>query len=59
MSNVCTNAFLRQTRSPHEAKGVGEREWLYKTIFSAPSVPALHNLLEFEGLDTFCDIYLV
>lgn len=41
-------------------EGIGEAEWLYKCSFpftNPQSHP--HALLEFEGLDTFCDVYLV
>lgn len=40
--------------------GIGEVEWLYKTTFQAkPPGADEHLLLEFEGLDTICDVFLV
>ncbi len=40
--------------------GVGEREWLYRCRFSYQEVQAANSaFLRFEGLDTFCDAYLV
>lgn len=38
--------------------GVGDREWLYRTTFDCETAgPKAH--LVFEGLDTFCTVYLV
>ena len=40
--------------------GIGEVEWLYQTSFSyEPDNEATRTVLEFEGLDTLCDVYLV
>lgn len=40
--------------------GVGKAEWLYKCIFDfAADGKETHALLEFLGLDTLCDVYLV
>ncbi|KAL5495319.1 hypothetical protein ACEPAI_782 [Sanghuangporus weigelae] len=43
----------------HKAQWVGEREWMYMTTlaFDKPSSIEFAEL-EFEGLDTFCSIYL-
>lgn len=38
--------------------GVGEREWLYQTAFTTEG-SVVHAALVFDGLDTFCDVYLV
>lgn len=38
--------------------GVGEREWLYRTSFDFSSSQPLADLI-FDGLDTFCTVYLV
>jgi hypothetical protein len=39
--------------------GIGECEWLYRSQFDAPAVKTPFYDLEFEGLDTICDVYLV
>ena len=44
-----------------DALGVGERGWLYCTLFDVKSEDRekkFHTLV-FEGLDTICDVYLV
>jgi hypothetical protein len=43
----------------NRVSGVGEREWLYRCQFCAPTKKASLYELEFDGLDTFCDVYLV
>ncbi|OCH85238.1 glycoside hydrolase [Obba rivulosa] len=43
----------------HKVQWVGEREWLYHTTFVYdPDAQYAHIELLFEGLDTFCDVYL-
>ncbi|KAH9915084.1 glycoside hydrolase [Fomitopsis serialis] len=44
----------------HDVQWVGEREWLYYCSFALPdgTQKALHAELQFEGLDTICDVYL-
>ncbi|KAI8986300.1 glycoside hydrolase [Trametes punicea] len=43
----------------HEVQWVGEREWLYHTKFEIrPEEGNKAHALIFEGLDTFCDVYL-
>lgn len=51
--------FLGRFVNPDPFPGVGNVEWLYKLPFTF-DLNTLHNfaLLEFEGLDTICDIYL-
>ncbi len=45
----------------HEVQWVGEVEWLYKCTFDLKSGEGRHTQaeLEFLGLDTVCDVYLV
>jgi len=46
----------------HEVQWIGEREWLYRCSFHYDAVQTTapwFSELEFEGLDTFCDVYLV
>lgn len=38
---------------------VGETAWIYKCEFEANDVQESHLDLVFEGLDTFCTLYLV
>ena len=40
---------------------MGEKEWLYKTAFAFDVDGNRQSSVDmvFEGLDTFCDIYLV
>lgn len=57
----CKCRSFTRTRVTHKyATGVGEREWLYRTTFSfdGNNKGASTDLI-FEGLDTFCDVYLV
>ncbi|KDQ51573.1 glycoside hydrolase family 2 protein [Jaapia argillacea MUCL 33604] len=43
----------------HKVQWVGDREWLYKSTFAFDRNNGdQHTELEFEGLDTFCDVYL-
>ncbi|KAH9831470.1 glycoside hydrolase superfamily [Rhodofomes roseus] len=47
----------------HEVQWVGEREWLYYCSFSLPQQPqgaigVSYAELQFEGLDTVCDVFL-
>ncbi|KIJ38893.1 glycoside hydrolase family 2 protein [Sphaerobolus stellatus SS14] len=44
----------------HKVQWVGEKEWLYATTFEAANPGGLYDnaRLVFEGLDTFCDVYL-
>ncbi|KZT22841.1 glycoside hydrolase family 2 protein [Neolentinus lepideus HHB14362 ss-1] len=43
----------------HKVQWVGEREWLYRNTFTVNTVNREEFAeLVFEGLDTFCDIYL-
>ncbi|KAG6853109.1 hypothetical protein C0991_006799 [Blastosporella zonata] len=43
----------------HKVQWIGDVEWLYKCSFSFIKYPGHeHAILEFEGLDTICDVYL-
>ncbi|KAF8651012.1 hypothetical protein AX16_004970 [Volvariella volvacea WC 439] len=43
----------------HKIQWIGDAEWLYATEFSFnTSTIHSHALLEFEGLDTICDVFL-
>ncbi|KAG6917171.1 hypothetical protein DXG01_003607 [Tephrocybe rancida] len=43
----------------HKVQWVGDVEWLYKVSFPFTKVAGHdHAVLEFEGLDTLCDVYL-
>ncbi|KAF8073394.1 glycoside hydrolase [Lyophyllum atratum] len=43
----------------HKVQWIGEAEWLYKCSFPFTRTAAhQHAVLEFEGLDTVCDVYL-
>jgi hypothetical protein len=55
----CTSSARLHTtsRAKRIRAGVGEREWLYRRAFEAP--PATRHALQLDGLDTFCDVYLV
>jgi hypothetical protein len=44
--------------------GVGDSEWLYRCQFDSPAtssanVSTSQYELQFDGLDTLCDVYLV
>ncbi|KAF8580934.1 glycoside hydrolase family 2 protein [Ramaria rubella] len=42
----------------HSVQWVGEREWLFATHFAHEQTHHTHAQLTFEGLDTFCTVYL-
>ncbi|KAH7913372.1 glycoside hydrolase family 2 protein [Hygrophoropsis aurantiaca] len=42
----------------HKVQGIAEQEWLYKTSFDCQILANTDSVLEFQGLDTFCDVYL-
>lgn len=44
----------------HYCTGIGDREWLYASTFDIELPRDNEEVeLEFQGLDTFCDVYLV
>ncbi|KAF8875633.1 glycoside hydrolase [Infundibulicybe gibba] len=43
----------------HQVQWIGDVEWLYKCTFQMDTSPSgQYHLLDFEGLDTVCDVYL-
>ncbi|KAG5653170.1 hypothetical protein H0H81_002012 [Sphagnurus paluster] len=43
----------------HKVQWIGDVEWLYRCSFHFEKIPQHeHAILEFEGLDTVCDVYL-
>ncbi|EIW81506.1 glycoside hydrolase family 2 protein [Coniophora puteana RWD-64-598 SS2] len=51
--------LLKAGKIPDPYVGFNEhREWLYRTTFEYEATALSNSLIEFEGLDTFCDVYL-
>jgi beta-mannosidase len=43
----------------HKVQWIADKEWLYRTKFAEPNNEGENLKLVFEGLDTFCTVYLV
>jgi beta-mannosidase len=43
----------------HKVQWVADKEWIYRTSFEGENLPEGRIQLVFEGLDTYCTVYLV
>ncbi|KAH7927653.1 glycoside hydrolase [Leucogyrophana mollusca] len=52
--------LLKTGKIPEPYVGFNEhkKEWLYKSSFEPHNLAGADSIIEFQGLDTFCDVYL-